>query len=173
VWRRRLFELIVRYLFTSLSSHTINAPLSPKTMNSDAHSPPSSTKDAKPTLDELESMLHKTKLIDCSDQPPSSRTMLTLHDNSVHLHDDDAHSAAALAQVIAAAVTSAMHTIKRTTSASVPMPRLPHEPTTTILDIDMALHTSPCSSAKMDLGRIQVARMACGDIVEAHRKISD
>jgi hypothetical protein len=137
-------------------------------MNFDAHSPPSLSKDVKPTLDELE---HKAKLIDRSNQSPSSRTTSTLHDYGVDPHGKDSHSAAALAQVITTAFSSALHATMRTTSASVPLPLPPRKPTTTI--VDMALCTSPCLSVEMELGHIQVTCTARGTTVEARCKISD
>ena len=140
-------------------------PFFPKTMNSDVHSPPSSSKDTKPTLDKLESMLHKAELLDRSNQPPSWQTLTTSHNNGV----DPCIDAAALAQIIAATATLALCATKQALFTSVPLPPPHCDPTKTI--IDMALCSSPCLSAEMDLGRIQVACTARGNTVKVTRKI--
>jgi hypothetical protein len=110
-------------------------------------------------------MLHQAELLDRSDQALSSRATSTSHDDGGDLNN------AALAQVIAAAVTSALRATQRATSTSI-LPPLPcQDPNMTIMD--MALCTYPRSSAEMDLGHIQVARTAWGDTVEARHKICD
>jgi hypothetical protein len=83
-------------------------------MNSDAYSPPPSSKDPKPTLNGLDFMLNKAKLLEGSEQPPSSWTTFTSHGNGVDLHDNNAHSDTALAQVIVPTVASALCAAKRT-----------------------------------------------------------
>eukprot|EP00804_Cyclotella_cryptica_P019468 CCRYP_006632-RA/>CCRYP_006632-RA protein AED:0.44 eAED:0.44 QI:0/-1/0/1/-1/1/1/0/106 len=106
-------------------------------MNTDA-SPPSS-EEYKPTLKELDARLYQKELLDCGDQVPSSQSTSFSPADAVHL------DSTALAQAVAATVTSALLATQRDPLVS-PSPTLtPRAPTTNVLD--MALRTSPRSSA--------------------------
>jgi len=136
-------------------------------MTSNAAAQPPTTDVSKPTFDELTSMLHKAELREQDDNPSASRTSSSFHPDGGAVLDDPA----SLANIVAAAVASALRATQHVTSSSSPPPPTPRESITTVADMDLRAY--PRSSAEMDLGRVQVARTDRGTTVEARRKIRD
>ena len=165
VHRRRLVWLIVGCIVSSMPpAHAFPVPHFSETMNPDPTSPLFSVDESKPTIADLESMLAKADLpADAgADLHPSSRAPSRSGTTDSAVFGDPA----SLAQVVAAAVASALrathggHPAYVGPPASSPPSTSPRNHVTTIAD--MELRKSPCSSAEMDLGRIQVARTARG-----------
>ena len=101
-----LFWLIVGCLATLLSSYVMPVLFFPKTMNSADPLVPLPSDDSKPTFAELESMLHKAELLDSQDQASLSWATSASPGEGGVLTDDHA----SLAQIITAAVASALRT---------------------------------------------------------------
>jgi hypothetical protein len=123
--------------------------------------------DHKPFLANLQSMANSAKLFD---RASSSHQASCAPSNQDTEDDTDPStnvdcSTATLAQIIAAAVSSALLTAKRAYSSP------PHLLVATMQFLDMEIHLSPCTLLEMDLGRIQVTCTACGTMVNARRKI--
>ena len=117
--------------------------------------------DCKPSLSDLQAMVHSAEVLEPG---PSSRTSTSSDTDPPHGPD---RSTATLAEIIAAAVTSALASKTQTES---PSPRFV-EATTSLTGLQV--RRSPRTALEMDLGRIQVARTARGTTVEARRKIRD
>ena len=117
--------------------------------------------DLKPSLSDLQAMAHSAELLE---PDPSSRNSTASETDPPHEPDC---STATLAEIIAAAVTSALTGAKQMES---PSPRTA-EATTPLADLHV--RRSPRMYLEMDLGRIQFARTARGATVEARRKIRD
>ena len=149
--RRRLLLpwLIVGYIATSSHSHLIR------------YHPSRQIMDRKPSLSDLQAMAHSAELLG---HEPSSRHTTDTGTESPLAPD---RSTATLAEIIAAAVTSALASTKQMES---PASRTV-EATTPLADLHV--RSSPRSHLEMDLGRIQVARTARGATIEARRKIRD
>jgi hypothetical protein len=125
--------------------------------------------DHKPFLSNLQSMAKSTELFD---QASSSHQASPAPSNQDTKDDTDPptdadRSTATLAQMIAAAVSSAINTAKRMDSSP------PHLPEATTQFLDMEIRLSSRTLLDMDLGHIQVVCTACSTTVEARRKIRD
>jgi len=111
-WRCAILRLIVGCIAVLSTTHlSIVFPVV-KTMSSTDPSPPPPAADVKPTFDELESMLNKVELLDRHDQGSSPRDATSSHGDGGAISDDYA----SLAQVIAAAVASALRATQRAPS---------------------------------------------------------
>jgi hypothetical protein len=113
---RRGFWLIVGCIVVIQSSHLIRSNLLFRAMNPDAST--LTSEDYKPTLAELDAMLHQAELVDRIDHDPSSRSTSSSPMDDVHL------DSAVLAQAVAAVVTSALRATQRGLPAS-PTPAHP------------------------------------------------
>jgi hypothetical protein len=112
-------------------------------------------------------MLNKAKVLDHGDPPLLSWASSCFQANGSVVLDDPA----LLTQIVANAVASALRATQHAPPVPSSPPSAPRNPITMIADTE--LHTYPHSSAKMDLGHIQVAHTARSTTVEAQQKIRD
>jgi hypothetical protein len=155
--------LIVGFLFLG-NSHLVHITFLPSIMDAKDLKP--SSADLKATAAELDAMIYHTELLDRQESALSSRAPSASSEGQVPLDN------ATLAQAIATAVTSALRLTQQGSPLPSPPQPLPRRESTLVL-ADMTLRKSPRSPVEINLGRIQVARTARGDTVEARRKIRD